>query len=109
MSVMTYQCEEEKVLCVTGELDANSVADAQSVFESLALARFCVIVDLSELSFIDSSGIGALVFLYKRLIKKGKAMVIVGVKGQPKNLFDMLRISQNIRVYDNLNKYLCTS
>jgi len=51
-----------------------------------------ITVDLSDLRLIDSSGVGALVGLYKRVRAAGGAVRFVGVTAQPLVIFKMLRL-----------------
>jgi anti-anti-sigma factor len=106
MSIMSFQCNDDQVVSVSGDFDVNTVGDAKELFEALAVQGSDVIVDLTDVRFIDSSGIGAIVFLYKRLVAQQKNMALVGVKGQPKELLDILKISQTINVFITLNHYL---
>ena len=55
-------------------------------------------LDLSQVSFLDSSGIGAIVFLYNRLKAQERSLMIVGVQGQPQELMKLLRIDSAIPV-----------
>lgn len=106
MSVINYQCNNDQVVSVSGDFDVNTVGDVRELFEDLAVQDNDVVVDLSEVHFIDSSGIGAIVFLYKRLVAQKHNMVLIGVTGQPKELLDILKISKTINVFITLNHYL---
>lgn len=106
MSILNFQCNDDQVVSVSGDFDVNTVGDARELFETLAVQDSDVVVDLTEVRFIDSSGIGAIVFLYKRLVAQQHNMALVGVKGQPKELLDILKISQSIDVFITLNHYL---
>ena len=55
-----------------------------------------VVLNLEDVPFIDSSGIGAIVFLFKRLKVQQRNMRITGVTGQPAELFRMLRVHKAI-------------
>jgi anti-anti-sigma factor len=103
---MSFQCNDDQVVSVSGDFDVNTVGDVKELFEALAVQGSDVIVDLTDVRFIDSSGIGAIVFLYKRLVAQQKNMALGGVKGQPKELLDILKISQTIDVFITLNHYL---
>jgi anti-sigma B factor antagonist len=41
---------------------------------------------------VDSSGLGILVFLHKRLVSNGHKLKIMGLKGQPLQLFTNLHL-----------------
>jgi anti-sigma B factor antagonist len=51
-----------------------------------------VVVDLSDLRLIDSSGVGALVSLYKRVRANGGSVRFTGVTAQPLVIFKLLRL-----------------
>ena len=82
------------VLRVKGELDAVTSPELRPVLDSLANGNTdrAVTVDLSELRLIDSSGVGALVSLYKRVRANGGTVHFVGVADQPLVIFKLLRL-----------------
>ena len=57
-----------------------------------------VAIDFSQVSFLDSSGIGAIVYFYKRLIEIERAMILENVQGQPLKLINLLRIGKVIPI-----------
>ena len=89
----------DNTVTIEGDMDALSVKSLRSAFDELAEEeRGDLILDISQVPFIDSSGIGALVFLFKRLTAKGRKMEIRGVTDQPRQLFMYLRIDKTIKV-----------
>ena len=82
-------------LSIEGQLDAVSVSDLRSELDKLVAARpASVEVDLSQLRLIDSSGVGALVSLYKRVRAQGGSVVIKGVRDQPLAIFQLLQLDR---------------
>ena len=81
------------VLRIRGELDALSAPELRPVLDKLIDERHPeVCVDLSELRLIDSSGVGALVSLYKRVRANQGSVRFTGVKAQPLVIFKLLRL-----------------
>lgn len=82
-------------LAIEGELDAVSVSDLRGDLEKL-LARqpSRVDIDLSRLRMVDSSGVGALVSLYKRVRAQGGSVVVSGLRDQPLAIFRLLRLDR---------------
>lgn len=78
------------------DMDAMTMADMRDVFDDLANANENVMLDLADVSFIDSSGIGGLVFLYKRLFARGYRLHLTAVGGQPLRLLSHLRMDELI-------------
>jgi anti-anti-sigma factor len=59
---------EKTILRIEGSLDAVSTKEIRAVFDALvAEKRMAVTVDLSRLRQIDSSAVGAIVSLRKRI------------------------------------------
>jgi anti-sigma B factor antagonist len=81
------------IIRVRGELDALSAPELRPLFDDLIEAeRRDITVDLSELRLIDSSGVGALVSLYKRVRALGGQVRLTGVTAQPLVIFQLLRL-----------------
>jgi anti-sigma B factor antagonist len=53
-----------------------------------------IVVDLSGLRLIDSSGVGAVVFLYKRAKEYGGVVTVRGLRDQPLSIFKLLRLDR---------------
>ena len=53
-----------------------------------------VVVDLEELELIDSSGVAAIVGLYKRTRSHGGKVEVAGANGQPLAIFKLLRMDK---------------
>ena len=85
------------ILQLNGEMDALGCSKIRQNLEAYS-KQACphTVLDIEHVSFIDSSGIGAIVFLFKRLKQQGCSMEIVGVQGQPQELMKLLRIGTAI-------------
>jgi anti-sigma B factor antagonist len=80
-------------LRVRGELDALSAPTLRPLLDELVETdRRDITVDLSGLRLIDSSGVGALVSLYKRIRANGGEVRFAGVTAQPLVIFQLLRL-----------------
>ncbi len=82
-------------LRIDGELDAVTIPDVRPAIDALIAEHHRrVVVDLSGLRLIDSSGIGALVFLYKKVREYGGDVTVAGVRDQPLSIFKLLRLDR---------------
>ena len=96
---MTYEISTAKdgsaKLAIRGELDAITVSDLRSDLDRLLARRPGRIeVDLSRLRMVDSSGVGALVSLYKRVRAQGGHVKVTGLQDQPLAIFKLLRLDR---------------
>ena len=85
----------ETKLTIRGSLDINSAPLlAEEIDRVVATKPPKVKVDLSALDLIDSSGVAALVKLYKGVRGSGGAIVISGARDQPLAIFKLLRMDR---------------
>ena len=52
------------------------------------------IIDLGGVDYIDSSGLGTLVAIHKRALQNGGSVVIKGLHGLVKDLFELTRLDK---------------
>lgn len=98
---MTFQRTDhadETELRIEGSLDALSTPELRPVIDGLINERRArVTVNLSALRLIDSSGVGAIISLYKRMRAQGGQVRVTGLRDQPLAIFRLLRLD---RVFD---------
>ena len=65
---------DEVTVTLHGEIDVLNVEDARvAVHEAIAARPLAILVDMSDLTFIDSTGLGALIFGFQRARDAGIA------------------------------------
>jgi anti-sigma B factor antagonist len=87
---------DAEVVTVTlaGEFDLAAAPEFRSrADEALDAGTAAVVLDLAELSFIDSTGIAALLELHRRLASAGRTMRLVNVGPQPAGVLDITGVS----------------
>lgn len=85
----------ETRLTLRGSLDINSAPMLSEEIDRIIAAKPPkVFVDLSSLDLIDSSGVAALVKLYKGIRGTGGEVAIQGARDQPLAIFKLLRMDK---------------
>jgi anti-sigma B factor antagonist len=85
----------ETRLIIRGSLDINNASMlAEEIDRIIASKPSKVAVDLAALDLIDSSGVGALVKLYKGVRGIGGEVSISGARDQPLAIFKLLRMDK---------------
>jgi anti-sigma B factor antagonist len=80
---------------IVGVLDVHSAPELRAEFDSVVSARpQHVVIDLAALTMLDSSGVGAIVSLFKRVKTAGGTFAVLGVKGQPLAVFRLLSLDR---------------
>ncbi len=86
---------DETVLEIEGTLDAVTAPELRGVVDQLVNEqRKTVTLDLANLRLIDSSGVGVIVSLFKRIRAIGGQVRIVGLRDQPRAIFRLLRLDR---------------
>lgn len=85
----------ETVLAIEGTLDAVTAPELRSVVDDLVNeGRKEVTLELAQLRLIDSSGVGVIVSLFKRIRANGGQVRISGLRDQPRAIFRLLRLDR---------------
>jgi anti-sigma B factor antagonist len=61
-----------------------------------------LILDLSQVPYIDSAGIGALVGAYVNLQKDGRHLALAGVTDRVRGTMQVTRVEQFFKFYDSV-------
>jgi anti-sigma B factor antagonist len=87
--------ESETSLAVRGSLDINTAPQLAEEIDKIVASRAKkVVVDLTGLDLIDSSGVAALVKLYKGIRGMGGQVTMNGARDQPLAIFKLLRMDK---------------
>jgi anti-sigma B factor antagonist len=87
--------DHETSLIIRGSLDINSAPQLAEEIDKLVTGKVKrVNVDLSGLDLIDSSGVAALVKLYKGIRGHGGHVEMAGARDQPLAIFKLLRMDK---------------
>ena len=85
-------------VAVRGELDIRSAPDLRAwLTKVLDDGAVQLVIDLAEVAFMDSSGLGVLVGAHKRLVRIGGRLHVVGVSPPVARLLTVTGLS---RVFD---------
>jgi anti-anti-sigma factor len=80
-------------LTLEGALDAHTVPELHAFLATWSPGpRATVVIDIDRLTLIDSSGIGVLLALSKRLRAEGKSFHVVNAHDQPLLVIKLLKL-----------------
>lgn len=95
MNCIRTDNDNESRLELDGALDALTAPEIRPIFDKVVTdGRRRVTVDLAKVTMIDSSGIGAIVSLFKRIKSGGGQVLVVGAKDQPLAVLKLLKLDR---------------
>lgn len=107
LGMMREKCECDSSLQVfqpTRILTAdNAIGLRDWAKDAIATGTSILVVDCSQISFMDSSGLGALVSLNKMVQQAGGQLRICALQGQARMLFEMTNLHNFFHIYPDRN------
>lgn len=90
----------ERVLRLSGPVLLSNFFEFQAMVRSSTAPT--LILDLSQVPYIDSAGIGALVGAYVNHQKDGRRLALVGVTTRVRNTMQVTHVEQFFPFYDSI-------
>ena len=72
-----------RIFEIDQDMDHAGMSDMKESFDGLARSSEDVCLDFSQVRFLDSAGVSAVVSLFKALRNRSLKMAIIHVEGQP--------------------------
>ena len=61
-----------------------------------------ILLDLSQMNYIDSSGLGAMVFAHQEITRQGGQLKIAALQPKPRIVFEITKVSRIFDIYDDV-------
>ena len=81
-----------RLVKIEQDMDAAAMAAMKPMFEELANSQSDICFDLTGVQFLDSSGVGGVVYVFKRLRERSLNVSLANVAGQPLRLLRQLKL-----------------
>jgi anti-sigma B factor antagonist len=91
---------EARILRLKGPITISNLFDFQARVRSNTARK--LILDLTNVPYIDSAGIGALVGAYVNHQKEGRSLALVGVCDRIQSALEITHVKSFFRFYDSL-------
>jgi len=81
------------------ELDASNAGEFKRDMAPVLQANTRLVLDLSRLRFVDSSGLGAMLSCLRQLSTKSGDLKLCGMSKQVRGLFELVRLHRIFDIY----------
>jgi anti-anti-sigma factor len=107
LSIESQEIPGGRLLRIEGQVDLASIADLDSAITALIAARpVRVVLDLSQMTFISSLGIGSIVNLRNALVRHGGSVLVAAPQPMVAEAFRRVRLDDLLAVHDTLESAL---
>lgn len=102
--------DRPNVLPLEGEIDLHiSPAISASLQAMVKKKPKTLVVDLSRVSYIDSSGLAVLIEAMQNIQEYGGKFALVGLQETVRTIFEIARLDQIFRIYPNVKAALAAT
>jgi anti-sigma B factor antagonist len=90
------------VLDISGEIDLYNAPEIKDIINQLIEEqKYNVIINLEKVSYIDSSGIGALISSLSNLKKYQGGLKIINVYASVRKVFELTKLTSFFEIFDS--------
>jgi anti-sigma B factor antagonist len=97
------------IAAVTGEIDISTVGGLRERLFELAEGKSPLIVDLDQVTFIDSAGLGVLVGTSRRVAENGGTLRAICTQPQTRKLLWLTGVDRRIPLVHSLDEALAAA
>ncbi len=103
MEIKTRDLGQHKVLIVTGDIDLYNVGQLKKAIFNLLDEEDIesLVVDMSGINYMDSSGVGALVAGQKKVKSQGGKFALLSIREDVLNILKLATLDQFFTIYEN--------
>ena len=102
-AVESYPRNGHVVVAVRGDVDIATAAELRNRISDAVEVHRAIVVDLGEVGFMDSTGLGVLVALHSRAVALGGTFVIARPQKIVRNALRLVQVDTVIDVFDSLD------
>jgi anti-sigma B factor antagonist len=93
--------EGERIFQLNGPLTITTLFGFRDVIRAEKTAR-TVILDFSQVPYVDSAGVGAIVNAHVSRLNSGRSLVLVAVQDRIRTLMKVTRVDEVLTIYPTL-------
>jgi anti-sigma B factor antagonist len=95
--------ERAVVLSLSGEVDVSNTARVSEAALKLLEGKIkLLLIDLVGVEYMDSSGLGTLVALLKRVRESGRDMAVAGARPRVRRVFEITGLDQVFTLHEDV-------
>jgi anti-sigma B factor antagonist len=93
LNLETVRTPEEAIVRCTGRITSSTSAALQTTVRSLIPDTQCVVLDLTDVSYLDSSGLGAIIGLYVSAKRQHCGLKLIHLNRRLQELFRLTKLA----------------
>lgn len=104
MKITTEMKDNFVLIKVKGTLSIENISPFETLLNKYVDEKAHILIDLSEMTFIDSSSLGIIVVYYTKSEKNGKHFSLVNINGDIMQMFKITGLDKRIKIFNTLEE-----
>ena len=105
LKVETTAVNGVTVVRVSGDVDLQSSPQFRELLlDALAGSRGTLRIDLSQVHYMDSSGVGTMVYVKREVERAGRRVVLIGLQPRVRSVFEITHLDQFFTIVRSLEE-----
>ena len=100
--------EQQRILQLNGPLTIATLFDFRDTVRAEKTAK-TLILDFSQVPYVDSGGVGAIVNAHVSCVNSGRRLVLVAVQGRIRTLMKVTKVEQILTFFPTLEEAQATT
>lgn len=102
MQIATYEKEGVLIVNIIGEVDLYNAPKIKEIInENIGKGFVKFIINMNEVTYIDSTGIGSLIFARQTIIGNKGALRLIHIKDSVKKIFELTKLNNFFTIYNS--------
>ncbi len=108
MKVNSEQRENYILISVKGTLSIENISPFETLVNRCVEQKSHILIDLSDLTFIDSSSLGIIVVYYTKSEKNNRHFALLNINNDIMQMFKITGLDKRIKIFNNLQEAVTT-
>ncbi|HBD94175.1 MAG: anti-anti-sigma factor [Spirochaetes bacterium GWF1_31_7] len=102
MQIATYEKEGTLIINIIGEVDLYNAPKIKEVINDTIKKNFTkFIINMNEVTYIDSTGIGSLIFARQTILAAKGSLRLINIKDSVKKIFELTKLNNFFTIYNS--------
>lgn len=102
MKVSSEQKKNYILISVKGTLSIENISPFETLVNKCVEQKSHILIDLSDLTFIDSSSLGIIVVYYTKSEKNSRHFALININSDIMQMFKITGLDKRIKIFDDL-------
>jgi len=106
IGISVIEAEDKDIVKVNGDIDAYSTGELKKFMTDLIerTEKSTLVVDMTNVPYVDSAGLGMLVSVLRETKSAGKSLVLASMKPNVKRIFELTRLDKVFTITDTIQE-----